>query len=584
MLTLTFKSGMPTFYFLPTIVTIIALKLCLTSFAVRSKIPCSAGPVKRMCSLSGGHGYGNFIPVCKRDRHQHALCLLTRSAEAAMNLPSKGSRPRCELLSTARVTGSDSNAVIKYLLDMKTELRRELDVIKSNQMLFRLELERTMVDLSTSSMSGGQSHCKALHELTVDEVGYLLTSLDLSEYVDVFRSHRISGALLYECLSVEELVEVGFSVRIKAKLFLRQLRSYRIDRVPVRLITMPPLGLSEVSTADESHIPSGLLPTSASDSVAGGALKVLSMYEGEQQLPSIQLESVSSGQIADFTVTKTLAGHSEWVNDIIQLADGRICSSSGDKSVRIWDSYSGRCESILEGHDSPVLSVIQLGDGRICSGSDDFSIKIWDVRSGRCEQTLVGHSGSVLSVSELRDGRICSASEDRTIKIWNLVTGTCEQTLEGHSDWVFSVLELQDGRICSGSEDSTIRLWDCSTGQCEKVLLGHLSYVLSVIQLQDGRLCSSSGDKSIRIWDPSTGRCDRVLQGHGDGVNAVIQLRDGRLCSGSDDDSINIWGSDGSDMCDEVLEGHRDCVNAVIELRDGRLCSASEDKTIKIWG
>ena len=567
---------MPSFYFLPTIIaTIIALKICLISFAVRSKISYSAGPVQRIRSPS-------FI--CKRDRHQHALCLLTSRTEAVVSLPRERSRQRSELLSTARVTESDNDAIIKYLIDMKAELQRELDVIKSNQVLFRLELERSMVDLSTSPMNGAQSHCKALHELTIDEVGYLLTSLDLSEYVDVFRSHRISGALLYECSLVEELVEVGFSVRMKAKLFLRQLSSYRIDRVPVRLITMPPLGLSDVSTRDESHIPSGLLSTSASDSIAGDALKVLSVYEGEQ-LPSIQLGSGTPvGQIADFSVTKTLAGHSEWVNDIVQLADGRICSSSGDKSVRIWDSCSGRCESILEGHDSPVLSVIQLADGRLCSGSDDFSVKIWDVLTGRCEQTLVGHSGSVLSVSELRDGRVCSASEDRTIKIWNLVTGACEQTFEGHSDWVFSALELQDGRICSGSEDSTIRLWDSSTGQCEKVLLGHLSYVLSVIQLQDGRLCSSSGDKSIRIWDPSTGRCERVLQGHGDGVNAVIQLRDGRLCSGSDDDSINIWGSDGSDMCDEVLEGHRDCVNAVIELRDGRLCSASEDKTIKIWG
>lgn len=580
---------MPAFYFLPTIiVTIIALKVCLTSFAARSKIPCRACPVPGRRSPSCRYGYGHF--VCQGDRHQQlALGLSTSRAEAVMSLPRKGSRLRSELLSTARAIGSDNDAVvIKYLLDMKVELQRELDVIKSNQMLLRLELERCMADLSTSPTNGGQSLCKALHELTIDEVGCLLTSLDFSEYIDVFRSNRISGALLYECSSVEELVEVGFSVRIKAKLFLRQLRSYRINRVPVRLITTSPLGLlSEVPAADELNISSGLLPTSASDSIGtGGALKVLSTEYEREQLPSIQHESGASGQIAitDFSVMKTLAGHSEWVNDIVQLADGRICSSSGDKSVRIWDSYTGRCESILEGHDSSVLSVIQLGDGRLCSGSDDFSIKIWDVGSGRCEQTWVGHSGPVLSVSELRDGRVCSASEDRTIKIWNLVTGACEQTLEGHSDWVFSVLELQDGRICSGSEDSTIRLWDCSTGHCEKVLVGHLSYVLSVIQLQDGRLCSSSGDKSIRIWDPSTGRCDRVLQGHGDGVNAVIQLRDGRLCSGSDDDSINIWGSDGSGMCDEVLEGHRDCVNAVIELRDGRLCSASEDKTIKIWG
>jgi len=490
-----------------------------------------------------------------------------------------GTRLRSELLSSVFGAGADNDAIIKYLLDLKAELRRELDIINNNQMLFGLQLERALA--TSSPMNDREFSRKALHELTIDEVGFLLTSLDLSEYVDVVQSHRIDGPLLYECSSVEELIEIGISLRIKAKLFLKKLRSYRIDRVPLVMITAP--SRNAEGPTDELHIPYRSIPTSANIHIAkADGLKILSM-DGEQLSTGGSASSIAAVQPADYRVTKTLTGHSEWVNDIVQLADGRICSSSGDNSVRIWDSSSGRCEVILEGHDRPVLSVTQLRDGRLCSGSDDCSIKIWDIHTGRCEQTLVDHSGSVLSVTQLGDGRVCSGSEDRTIKIWNVVTGVCEQTLEGHSDWVFSVLELRDGRLCSGSEDTTIRLWDSSTWKCEKILVGHLSYILSVIQLRDGRLCSSSGDKSIRIWDPSTGRCEQVLQGHGDGVNAVIQLRDGRLCSSSDDDSINIWG-DGSDRCDEVLEGHHDCVNAVIELRDGRLCSASEDKTIKIWG
>ena len=37
----------------------------------------------------------------------------------------------------------------------------------------------------------------------------------------------------------------------------------------------------------------------------------------------------------------TLTGHASYVMRVIQLADGRLCSSSEDKSMKLWNPSNG---------------------------------------------------------------------------------------------------------------------------------------------------------------------------------------------------------------------------------------------------
>ena len=59
--------------------------------------------------------------------------------------------------------------------------------------------------------------------------------------------------------------------------------------------------------------------------------------------------------------------------------DKRIASGSRDKTVKIWDAYTGNNIKTLTGHIYSVKSVCYSSDGqRIASGSEDKTIKIWD--------------------------------------------------------------------------------------------------------------------------------------------------------------------------------------------------------------
>ena len=65
---------------------------------------------------------------------------------------------------------------------------------------------------------------KPLCELSVHEVGIVLEVLDLDEFREVFRIKNISRKYLMECSTVDEVIEMGISLSVKAKCFLKEIK------------------------------------------------------------------------------------------------------------------------------------------------------------------------------------------------------------------------------------------------------------------------------------------------------------------------------------------------------------------------
>jgi WD40 repeat protein/serine/threonine protein kinase len=285
----------------------------------------------------------------------------------------------------------------------------------------------------------------------------------------------------------------------------------------------------------------------------------------------------------------TLKGHAGFVAGVAFSPDGRrLATGSSDKTVKIWDSATGKELSSLKGHTYWVWSVAFSPDGQhLASGSADNTVKIWDIATGKELLSLKGHAGWVRSVAFSPDGRrVASGGDDRTARIWDSATGKELLSLKGHTAVVESVAFSPDGqRLASGSDDHTVKIWDGTTGKELLSPKGHTDLVQSVAFSPDGKQLASVGnDQMVKIWDTATGKELLSFKSRASLLESVAFSPDGqRLASGSDDKTVRIWDSaSGKELA--VLKGHADVVYGVAFSPDGqRLASGSVDQTVKMW-
>lgn len=285
----------------------------------------------------------------------------------------------------------------------------------------------------------------------------------------------------------------------------------------------------------------------------------------------------------------TLVGHTDtvWAVALNPAAD-TVISSSFDKTIRLWDSQTGKLLRTLSGHTDAVRAIALTPDGqRLASAGGDKTIKVWNLETGILLYTLPGHSRPVWSLAISPDGKtLASGGYDGTIKLWNLQTRELLNTIPEHYDSVWSVAISPDGKaLASGSYDGTIKLWNLQTGSLMHTLSGHSDSVRTVGISPDGKtLVSGSWDKTVKVWDLASGTLLHTLTGHTDRVLSVAISRSGQtVASSSNDRTIRLWNLRTGRLL-HSFSGHQDWVTSVALSADGKtLVSGSKDKTVKIW-
>ncbi|MCJ1267070.1 hypothetical protein MMC22_006955, partial [Lobaria immixta] len=267
---------------------------------------------------------------------------------------------------------------------------------------------------------------------------------------------------------------------------------------------------------------------------------------------TVQLWDMQTSECRSF-----FTGHSQrsrrisdvvFLPDVVFSPDGQLVAlPSSDRTVRLWNTQTGKCHSLLEGHSDSVGTIVFSPDGQlVASGSHDGTVRLWNAQTGKCCFLLGGNFDKpVNSVVFSPDGQlVASGSRDCRVRLWNVQTGRCRSLLKGHSDSVHAVVFSPDGQlVASGSYDCTVRLWNAQTGKCHSLLEGHFDSVCTVVFSPDGQLVASgSGDGMVGLWDAQTGKCRFLLQGHLNPVNPVVFSPDGQLvASGSAGGTVRLW-------------------------------------------
>lgn len=183
------------------------------------------------------------------------------------------------------------------------------------------------------------------------------------------------------------------------------------------------------------------------------------------------------------TLDSTLCWHSDWVNHLIILNQGKnLISCSADRSILLWDLNASKNPSRIGLHGDYVKKIVKPKSdcNWVCSGGLDRSIKFWDLAETRHHPTSSISvsdlpSGSVYSLASCKNGSvIASGSADKIVRLWDYRSGKAIHEIRAHSDIVRDLLVSSDGKwvnlvtehrcfLPQVIPQSNFGLWPCPT-------------------------------------------------------------------------------------------------------------------------
>jgi len=275
----------------------------------------------------------------------------------------------------------------------------------------------------------------------------------------------------------------------------------------------------------------------------------------------------------------TTEGGAGLPSSVDELASERLVSASHDRTIRVWDPKTGRCEKTLRGHGDIIVALSRVGsEGLFASVAEDKTVRIWNLslqespagsggRFGSCVMTILlcpsmtteAHKSWVRCIAGSPDGHsLLTGSDDKDLRRWSL-QGKCRSVYQGHRDAVYAVatalspVGLGEDVVLSGGRDGDVRVWGLESTDCVFKIGAHQSWVLSLAVLpsalgdsaSDGVFASTSADNEVKVWKwdrdtPGSLQLQHNFTGHEGGATCATMVND-VFVTADNDDTVAMW-------------------------------------------
>ena len=299
--------------------------------------------------------------------------------------------------------------------------------------------------------------------------------------------------------------------------------------------------------------------------------------------------------LKNYILSRNITKHTESVNSICCLEDGRVVTGGEDKKVLIWSENFEKIDLALLDNAKPVKLVKLLNDGRLAVGGYQ-NIKIYNnLNNFKLSCVLKDISNNVADMIHLEDGRIITASY-REIKVFNMTWNNQYKDgkpIKEHTNWVNCLIKLNGKRFASGSEDQQILIFDYNiklirrinckfpvSSLCNKfnnnIIYDEETYNNFYIGDYEGRihLYNFSAQSFLTVSDNDQ---------HNSRINKIIQLYGGNYCSIAQEGKIIVRDTEFNPIQNLINNEKNKPVNCIVQQSDGKVITGNQLGQISVY-
>ena len=217
------------------------------------------------------------------------------------------------------------------------------------------------------------------------------------------------------------------------------------------------------------------------------------------------------------------------------------------------------CINTFESHVDEV-TCLSINSNHLVSGSQDRTIRVWDLYTGNCVETLdlnfsnltqgsLGQPPAVIPVKTMGapiigalqayDVALATGTKDGVVRLWDLRSGEVIRTLNGHQDAI-TCLKFDTTNIVTGSLDKSVKTWDLRTG----AMIDSFTFENTVksLDFDKSKIVVATNENTVKVFDRNEGkhwRCDDPPDGNS--IVECLRYSDGYLVEGRNNGNINVW-------------------------------------------
>ncbi len=258
--------------------------------------------------------------------------------------------------------------------------------------------------------------------------------------------------------------------------------------------------------------------------------------------------------LAHNAAEQVLRFHSDAVNAVAWLRDGRTATAGADGRIAIWTSGKAEPDAVLEGHTAPIVALAASSDGMtLASASWDHTVRLWPLAGG-APRVLEEHTQNVNGVAFTADGRaVVSVSYDQSVRIWPL-SGSQPPTVVVMPTPLNSVAVGADGEIAVGGADGKVYFIAGNGTRAGEVQAVPRPVISIAISPDGAQVAAASIGGAVAVIDRKARSLARTLVGPGLPVWSVAFMPDGRtILTGGADNIIRRWNPATGEPVDTVL-------------------------------